>query len=250
MKAFSVKKLMEGDHKGKYGVFDGDELSGLADVEPDNEGELLAGLVGKSGKIDKKRMDDMLDSGRLKPSAIRRALDSEDRSQAALQAGRIHPGHLPTATKLVLIFPEAFDAFIGDAKPGETAETKTEAAESVARICLSDLISKRMRDTGENHDCAELKIIRTDEGRKLYDRVRNEQMEYLGGSQCSERAQIESGGSEARTRLHELIEKRMREHGETAGVAEIKVVRTAQGAELWERVRKEELTADSGVYRR
>ena len=37
---------------------------------------------------------------------------------------------------------------------------------------------------------------------------------------------------------------------ETAGVAEIKVVRTAQGAELWERVRKEELTADSGVYRR
>jgi phage I-like protein len=61
MKAFRLKKLTDGEHKGKIGVFEGDDLVGLAEMMPNDQAEpdeddkekmreLFAREVGAEGK--------------------------------------------------------------------------------------------------------------------------------------------------------------------------------------------------------
>jgi hypothetical protein len=46
-----------------------------------------------------------------------------------------------------------------------------------AQARLAYLISKRMRDAGENYALAELNVVRTDEGLALWNQVRRERLE-------------------------------------------------------------------------
>lgn len=220
MKKYKVKKLADGEHKGKHGIFDdGGEMVGLAEIEPDAEEKkeetekaseallteigatsaadakvliergrkvnvesaLLSEVVTEKGKIDTMKLDELVDSGKVKPSATRRALEAESKVQSAFNAGKIHPAQLQRALRLCLSDPEAFGAFIADrpATPDLTVQGAYRAAEggSAATLLLTEMIEKRMKENGESHDVAELNVIRTSKGLALWEQSRNEQIE-------------------------------------------------------------------------
>jgi len=214
MKRFKVKKLADGEHKGQYGVFDDEGMVGLAEVDIDEndktkaseamlkeigvqsfseaqmliergkavnaEAQLLAETVNEKGRIDVSKLDALLDSGRIKPSAMRRALEAEERARAAFAAGKIHPQELQRATRLCLSDGEAFKAFVEGAKPFVDTETRGATAppgRGAANIRLNELIEKRMKDANEDRAVAELNVIRTREGLTLWEEARKEMME-------------------------------------------------------------------------
>ena len=100
------------------------------------------------------------------------------------------------------------------------------------------LIEQRMKDHGERREFAELQVTRTEEGRTLWERAR--------ALRLSESADVGPRSSFTRTsaslmaeqgKLESMIEARMSECGEGRDTAELAVVHTPAGLELWERVR-------------
>jgi bifunctional ADP-heptose synthase (sugar kinase/adenylyltransferase) len=100
------------------------------------------------------------------------------------------------------------------------------------------LIQQRM-ELGENRQFAEISVTRTEEGRALWNQARKLRMaesadESGPGSTFSHTA-ASLLGHEAR--LENLIALRMNECLETREAAELAVIHTSDGLELWERVR-------------
>lgn len=220
MKKYKVKKLADGEHKGKHGVFDdGGDMVGLAEIEPDAEEEkenqekaseallteigatsaadakaliergrkvniesaLLSEAITERGRIDTVKLDELVDSGRVKPSATRRVLDAEAKVQAAFAAGKIHPQQLQRALRLCLSDAEAFNAFIAErpVTPDLNVVGASREAEggNAATLLLTEMIEKRMKDNNESHDVAELNVVRTAKGLALWEQSRDEHME-------------------------------------------------------------------------
>jgi len=231
MKNLKVKKLADGEHKGKFGVFDADEMVGLAEL-PDGwgpkddkdtkeacdkasesarttllaeigavgkapgeiktliergatvnqEATLLSETVNEKGRVDVVKLDELVDSGAVKPSAMRRALAAETRVAEAFKAGKIRPTALQHATRLCLADEGAFQTFIENGKPvvDLTSQGVVRAAEDLkgaARMQLSEMIKKRMDESHETFELAELNVVRTKEGLALWNQVREEEME-------------------------------------------------------------------------
>lgn len=148
------------------------------------ESALLAETVNDKGKIDTVKLDELTDSGKVKPSAMRRALAAESRVAAAFAAGKIHPAALQQATRLCLSDDAAFKAFIEAGKPVVDLNTQgvvraAEDGEKPATKLLSEMIAKRMTEFKETHDVAELNVIRTSEGLKAWNVAMAEGMEKL-----------------------------------------------------------------------
>jgi hypothetical protein len=148
------------------------------------EAAMLAETVNDKGKIDTVKLDELADAGRLKPSAVRRALAAEGRVEAAFKAGKIHPAELQRAARLCLSDDAAFKAFIEGGKPVVDLNTQgvvraAEDGEKPATKLLSEMISKRMSEHKETHDVAELNVIRSDEGLKAWEAARAEGMEKV-----------------------------------------------------------------------
>jgi phage I-like protein len=159
------KHSLPASHKGKIGVFDGDELLGVSDDGPDGwvqKGdddeekakacELFASEVGMAGKalpdisamvkigqkhiaspislfemieahlnsqdkIVMSELDAMVDSGKVRYSAVRRAEEAERKVTAAIKAGKVLGKNRRAALKLALSDAAAFDLFVNEAKP-------------------------------------------------------------------------------------------------------------------------------------
>ena len=146
------------------------------------ESALLAETVNDKGKIDTVKLDELADAGKIKPSALRRALTVEGRVDAAFKTGKIHPAELQRATRLCLSDDAAFKAFIEGGKPvvdltSQGVVRAAEEGEKPAMHALSEMIAKRMADHKETHDVAELNVIRSDEGKKAWEAAREESME-------------------------------------------------------------------------
>jgi hypothetical protein len=101
------------------------------------------------------------------------------------------------------------------------------------------LIQQRVAQHGENRQFAELQVTRTEEGRALWNRVRKLRLAESAesGSSGSAFSHIWASLISQEARLENLIALRMSESGETRDTAERAIVHTAEGLELWERVR-------------
>ncbi|HLI03855.1 MAG TPA: phage protease [Terriglobia bacterium] len=227
VKTYKVKKLADGEHKGKYAVFeaDGGEPLGLAEVEPDeddnqkaseallseigcaglklsevkalvergaavnHETKLLSEIVDAKGRIEVRKLDELTDSGKVKPSATRRALEAEKKAQDAFAAGKIKAADLQAATRLALSDADAFDRFIANAAaavPLGEQGTAGESASGAANAAWSEKLEKRaaeLLNLGKAKDperalqLAEYELIHTPDGLQLYEMARKERIE-------------------------------------------------------------------------
>lgn len=224
VKTYKVKKLADGEHKGKHGVFDGDTMMGLGEIEPDaqqasearvavlseiapgktiaeakvlvergaavnQESKLLSEIVSDKGKIDTVKLDDLTDSGRVKPSATRRAMEAESKSQAAFAAGKIKAADLQAATRLALSDADAFERFVaganaqvdltehgcsGEGGAGAANVAWSQALEKKAATLLNE---KRATNPEDALRLAERELINTNDGLRLYELARKERLE-------------------------------------------------------------------------
>lgn len=227
VKTYKVKKLADGEHKGKHGVFDDGEMMGLAEVEPDaddkqkasearvqvlseiapgrtleeakslvergatvdQEAKLLSEIVTDKGKIDTVKLDELTDSGRVKPSAQRRALEAETKAQAAFASGKIKAADLRAATRLALSDAEAFERFVASAPaavqlneqglPGEGGSGSANLAwnQQLEKKASELLNAGKAKGPEQALQLAEHEMIHTEDGLKLYELARKERLE-------------------------------------------------------------------------
>ncbi len=118
-------------HKGKIGVFDGEELIGVADapegLEPkggDGDGTEAAqdqfAALSESihdGKINLVEAGRLADAGRVRFSTILQAQEAERKVNAAVKAGKVLPKNRAHALKLALSDAAAFSALVEQARP-------------------------------------------------------------------------------------------------------------------------------------
>lgn len=100
------------------------------------------------------------------------------------------------------------------------------------------LIKQRQEQYNENLQFAELQVTRTEEGLALWDRLRKLRMAESGD--CGPGPVFSRTAASAipyEARLENLIAQRMSDCGETREAAELAVIHTSDGLELWERVR-------------
>jgi phage I-like protein len=123
------------EHKGKIGVFDGEELIGIADGpegwEPkdgngDGDGngteapqDQFAALSESihDGKINLVEAGKLADAGRVRFSTILQAQEAERKVNAAVKAGKVLPKNRAHALKLALSDAAAFSALVEQARP-------------------------------------------------------------------------------------------------------------------------------------
>ena len=122
-------------HKGKIGVFDGEELIGIADGpegwEPkdgngDGDGngteapqDQFAALSESihDGKINLVEAGKLADAGRVRFSTILQAQEAERKVNAAVKAGKVLPKNRAHALKLALSDATGFSALVEQARP-------------------------------------------------------------------------------------------------------------------------------------
>ena len=120
-------------HKGKIGVFDGEELIGVADApegwEPkggngDGDGTEAAqdqfAALSESihdGKINLVEAGKLADAGRVRFSTILQAQEAERKVNAAVKAGKVLPKNRAHALNLALSDAAAFSALVEQARP-------------------------------------------------------------------------------------------------------------------------------------
>ncbi len=114
-----------------------------------------------------------------------------------------------------------------------------------AEFRLNELVKERMKETGETQQCAEISIVRTEEGKALWEESRRQSIGSSGhpGDTGSQKARADDGiglggDSNARSQLSEMVKRRIKETGETQQCAEANVIRTDEGRALWELARE------------
>jgi hypothetical protein len=103
---------------------------------------------------------------------------------------------------------------------------------------IEHLIQIRMSDSGENHQLAELSVVRSPEGLALWEQARKLRMAEAPQSAPDSVFSRNTAASIApQAKLETLIEQRMSDTGETCAQAENSVIHTSEGLELWNRFR-------------
>jgi hypothetical protein len=119
---------------------------------------------------------------------------------------------------------------------------------SWADVQFAEMVRARMEATGENQAFAEQNVIQTSAGKTLWEEARRLCSEGSGikssktGGQKAGALMAEGTGlnvkCHAAERLSGMIHARMAETGENAQEAEINVIRTDDGRDLWELARE------------
>jgi hypothetical protein len=112
------------EHKGKIGVFDGEELIGVADgpegweptEAPQDQFTALSESI-HDGKINLVEAGKLADAGRVRFSTILQAQEAERKVNAAVKAGKVLPKNRAHALKLALSDATAFTALVEQARP-------------------------------------------------------------------------------------------------------------------------------------
>jgi hypothetical protein len=124
--AHLAKHDLPAEQKGKIGVFDGEELIGVADGpegwEPkDDNGDIdsFAALSESihDGKINLAEAGKLADAGRVRFSTILQAQEAERKVNAAVKAGKVLPKNRAHALKLALSDAAGFSALVEQARP-------------------------------------------------------------------------------------------------------------------------------------
>jgi len=112
------------EQRGKIGVFDGEELIGIADGpegwEPkDGDGDGFTALSESihDGKINLVEAGKLADAGRVRFSTILQAQEAERKVNAAVKAGKVLPKNRAHALKLALSDATGFSALVEQARP-------------------------------------------------------------------------------------------------------------------------------------
>ncbi|MGA9057415.1 MAG: phage protease [Terriglobia bacterium] len=114
------------EHRGKIGVFDGEELIGIADGpegwEPkdgngDSDGFAALSESIHDGKINLVEAGKLADAGRVRFSTILQAQEAERKVNAAVKAGKVLPKNRAHALKLALSDATGFSALVEQARP-------------------------------------------------------------------------------------------------------------------------------------
>jgi len=112
------------EHKGKIGVFDGEELIGIADGpegwEPTEAPQDQFAALSESihdGKINLVEAGKLADAGRVRFSTILQAQEAERKVEAAVKAGKVLPKNRAHALKLALSDATGFRALVEQARP-------------------------------------------------------------------------------------------------------------------------------------
>ena len=116
------------EHQGKIGVFDGEELIGVADApegwEPEggdgDENDKQFAALSESiheGRINLQQAGKLADAGRVSFAAILHAQEAQGRVEAAVKAGKVLPRNRAHALKLALSDAAAFGALIEQGRP-------------------------------------------------------------------------------------------------------------------------------------
>jgi hypothetical protein len=114
------------EHRGKIGVFDGEELIGIADGpegwEPKDGNGDADGFAALSesihdGKINLVEAGKLADAGRVRFSTILQAQEAERKVNAAVKAGKVLPKNRAHALKLALSDATGFSALVEQARP-------------------------------------------------------------------------------------------------------------------------------------
>jgi len=112
------------EHKGKIGVFDGEELIGIADGpegwEPTEAPQDQFAALSESiheGKINLVEAGKLADAGRVRFSTILQAQEAERKVNAAVKAGKVLPKNRAHALKLALSDAAGFSALVEQARP-------------------------------------------------------------------------------------------------------------------------------------
>jgi len=116
------------EHQGKIGVFDGEELIGVADApegwEPEggdgDENDKQFAALSESiheGRINLQQAGKLADAGRVSFATILEAQEAERRVEAAVKAGKVLPRNRAHALKLALSDAAAFGALIEQGRP-------------------------------------------------------------------------------------------------------------------------------------
>jgi len=114
------------EHRGKIGVFVGEELIGIADGpegwEPkdgngDSDGFAALSESIHDGKINLVEAGKLADAGRVRFSTILQAQEAERKVNAAVKAGKVLPKNRAHALKLALSDATGFSALVEQARP-------------------------------------------------------------------------------------------------------------------------------------
>ena len=114
------------EQRGKIGVFDGEELIGIADGpegwEPkdgngDSDGFAALSESIHDGKINLVEAGKLADAGRVRFSTILQAQEAERKVNAAVKAGKVLPKNRAHALKLALSDATGFSALVEQARP-------------------------------------------------------------------------------------------------------------------------------------
>jgi phage I-like protein len=118
------KHDLPAEHKGKIGVFDGEELIGVADGpegwEPTEAPQDQFAALSESihdGKINLVEAGKLADAGRVRFSTILQAQEAERKVNAAVKAGKVLPKNRAHALKLALSDATGFSALVEQARP-------------------------------------------------------------------------------------------------------------------------------------
>ena len=112
------------EHMGKIGVFDGEELIGVADgpegweptEAPQDQFTALSESI-HDGKINLVEAGKLADAGRVRFSTILQAQEAERKVNAAVKAGKVLPKNRAYALKVALSDAAAFTALVEQARP-------------------------------------------------------------------------------------------------------------------------------------
>jgi phage I-like protein len=118
------KHDLPAEQKGKIGVFDGEELIGIADgpegweptEAPQDQFTALSESI-HDGKINLVEAGKLADAGRVRFSTILQAQEAERKVNAAVKAGKVLPKNRAHALKVALSDAAAFTALVEQARP-------------------------------------------------------------------------------------------------------------------------------------
>ena len=150
------------------------------------EAQLLCDSVDDNGGLKLSEIDKLMDEGKIKPSAYRRAAAAEADVTKAFTQGRIKPTDRKKALQLCLADRPAFDAFIVGGKPlvdttRHSVNGPKEEGDKVATTQFKALVSQKMTELKLSEDQAKTVVVSTKEGAALWEAMRLEEIEETKG---------------------------------------------------------------------
>lgn len=151
------------------------------------DAQLLSACIDQAtGTLKLSEVDRLMDEGKIKPSAYRRASAQEAKVTQAFKDGKIKPTARAKALELCLSNEGAFDEFVAGAKPIVDIETHgtPRAADGgqPATQQFNSLVAEQMKDLKLSEAAARDKVLSTKEGASLWEAMRLEEIEANKGT--------------------------------------------------------------------